>query len=168
MPDNFLDTSALVKHYHQEAGTDVIEQVLQGPASTCFISRLTTVELHSVFARKVRTGELGLHAFQLLRQRFLADIVEGTLTVVRVIDEHFRSAQNLLLEHATERGLRTLDALQLAVAVDLHGLGLLDCFICSDIQLCEVAARAGLPVLNPEVPVKDQTEPAESTGDSES
>lgn len=152
MSDYFLDTSALAKHYHREAGTAVVEQVLQSRASYFFISRLTTVELHSVFARRVRTRELGHDTFQLLRQRFFADIVEGKLTVVRVTDEHYGAAQNLLLEHATEDGLRTLDALQLAVAVDLRELGLLDCFVCSDTQLCKVAEREGLPMLNPEVP----------------
>jgi len=156
MPDYLLDTSALAKHYHEEAGTDVIEQVLQTPASSFFISRLTTIELHSVFARCVRTQELDVDAFQALRQRFFADIVEGKLTVVRVTDEHFRIAQDLLLSHATERGLRTLDALQLAVAVDLNGLGLLDHFVCSDAKLCSVATSTGLAVLNPEVPTGEQ------------
>ncbi len=150
MTDYFLDTSALAKHYHQEAGTDIVEQLFQHPTSSRFLSRLTTVELHSVFARRVRTRDLEDDAFGLLRQRFLADIVEGKLTVVRMTDDHYRVAQNLLLKHATQRSLRTLDALQLAVAVDLHELGLLDRFVCSDVHLCKVAAREGLSVLNPE------------------
>lgn len=150
MTDYFLDTSALAKHYHQEAGTDVVEQVVEHPTSPCFLSRLTTVELYSVFARRVRTRELDNNAFRLLRQRFSADIVDRKLTVVRMTDDHYRVAQNLLLKHATERSLRTLDALQLAVAVDLHELGLLDRFVCSDVQLCKVAALEGLSVLNPE------------------
>ncbi len=88
MVDYFLDTSALAKHYHQEAGTDVVEQVLLRPTSSCFVSRLTTVELLSVFARRVRTQELERDGYELLRQRFLADIVEGKLTVVRMTDDH--------------------------------------------------------------------------------
>ena len=31
-----------------------------------------------------------------------------------------------------------------------HELGLLDRFVCSDVQLCKMAAREGLSVLNPE------------------
>ena len=157
MPDYFLDTSALAKHYHQEVGTDVIEEVLQSTGSFFFVSRLTTIELHSVFARRVRTQEITHDAFELLRQRFFADIVEGKLTVVRVTDEHYRIAQGLLRKHATESSLRTLDALQLAVAVDLRDLGLLGRFVCADIQLGKVAALEELSVVNPEAPAEEQT-----------
>ncbi len=166
MPEYFLDTSALAKYYHQEVGTNVVEQVLHHPASSIFISRLTTVELHSVFARRVRTQALGQDAFQLLRQRFFADIVEGDLTVVRVTDDHYGVAQDLLGGHATERGLRTLDALQLAVAVDLREIGLLDFFMCSDVRLCEAAAHEGLPVLNPEAPAEEPSGESESSGET--
>ena len=152
MPDYFLDTSALAKLYHREVGSDVIEQIFQSPDSVLLISRLSTIELHSVFARRIRMGELEQDGFELLRQGFFADIVARRLTVVRVTDEHFRAAQTLLIEHATDRSLRTLDALQLAVAVDLRELGLLDRFVCSDIQLCSVATLEGLSVMNPEVP----------------
>jgi hypothetical protein len=67
MPDYFLDTSALAKHYHQEVGTDVIDKVLQSSTSFFFISRLTTLELHSVFAPaphfpRVSAGGLASHS----------------------------------------------------------------------------------------------------------
>lgn len=43
----FLDTSALAKSYHREVGTDRVEQLLDQPGSTIFISRLTTIEIQS-------------------------------------------------------------------------------------------------------------------------
>src|SRR5690242_7614467 len=54
----FLDTSALAKLYHQEAGSEVIEQLAASPLNHLWIAELTEVEFHSVCLRKVREGQL--------------------------------------------------------------------------------------------------------------
>ena len=105
---HFLDTSALTKYYHREVGTEVVESLFEDAGAVVFISRLTTLEIQSVFARKVRTHELEEAAFHLLRKRLVADIVERKLTVVRMTDSHYQAAQGLLLKHATTQSLRTL------------------------------------------------------------
>ena len=46
--------------------------------------------------------------------------------------------------------MRTLDATQLAVALDLRGKSELDVFVVADKLLCEVAALEGLVVETPE------------------
>jgi hypothetical protein len=48
--------------------------------------------------------------------------------------------------------LRTLDALQLAVALDLHQKGAIDRLVCADRDLLVVASAEGLHVLDPENP----------------
>jgi hypothetical protein len=45
-----------------------------------------------------------------------------------------------------------LDALQLAVVLDLSGRGLVTQSVCADQRLCTIAAAEGLSVVNPEVP----------------
>jgi hypothetical protein len=50
------------------------------------------------------------------------------------------------------QNLRTLDALQLATALDLQAKGLVDRFISSDQSLCVIAVTQGLVVANPETP----------------
>jgi predicted nucleic acid-binding protein len=45
--------------------------------------------------------------------------------------------------------LRTLDALQLSVALDLYRRGVVSQLVTSDRALSEVAALEGLPVVNP-------------------
>ena len=51
----YFDSSALVKRYVREAGSDVVEGLLaSGPAA---ISRLTEVEVTSALARRTRTGD---------------------------------------------------------------------------------------------------------------
>src|SRR5690348_4807528 len=152
MPDNFFDTSALGKHYHQELGSARVDQLLADPGSRHFISRLTLVEIQSVFAKKVRTGFLSLADFQLLRRRFLTDVARLRLQVVRVTGAHFQSAEQLIRRLAPAQNLRTLDALQLAVALDLQARGVVSQFICADQGLCAIALGEGLSIVNPEVP----------------
>jgi hypothetical protein len=109
------------------------------------------VELHSVLARLTRTGVITTADFHLVSGRFLAALAAGLWQVVPVTTAHFHHAQQLLVRHGPVRSLRTLDALQLAVAV-LPGIGPLDAFVCADANLCAVAALEGLRVVNPEVP----------------
>ena len=77
MANYFLDTSALGKNYHTEIGTTEIERLLKEPNSRHFISRLTLIEIQSVFAGKVRMGVITEADFQLLRRRFLTDVTKG-------------------------------------------------------------------------------------------
>jgi predicted nucleic acid-binding protein len=152
MPDNFFDTSALGKHYHAEVGTAKVDQLLAAPGSRHFISRLTLVEIHSVFAKKVRTAVLTLADFQLLCRRFLADVRRRKFQVVRVASPHFLAAEQFLRRLGPSQNLRTLDALQLAVALSLQRQGLVDQLVCADQSLCSIAAAEGITVVNPEVP----------------
>jgi len=58
----------------------------------------------------------------------------------------------LTANHGLQRQVRTLDALQLSVALQLHQTAPIDHFVCADQRLCEIAAREGLAVVNPEFP----------------
>lgn len=62
MPRYFLDTSALAKLYRSEAGSALVDRIFSEPASQHLISLLTIVEVESVFAVKVRTGEIDQQA----------------------------------------------------------------------------------------------------------
>ncbi len=50
------------------------------------------------------------------------------------------------------RRFRTLDALQLAVALDLSRRGMTEYFVCADTRLCETAEEEGLVIVNPVQP----------------
>jgi hypothetical protein len=152
MPNNFFDSSALGKHYHAEIGTPKVEALLNEVGSRHFISRLGAVEMLSVFAGKVRTGAITISDFETLRKRFLTELTNRVLQAVRMTGFHFQEAQRLIRKYGPSERLRTLDALQLAVALDLRGQGLLDQFICADKVLLAIAAGEGLSVIDPEHP----------------
>jgi predicted nucleic acid-binding protein len=151
MADRFFDTSAVAKHYRAEVGTARVDALLAEAGARHLISALSVVELHSVFARLARTGQITAADFHLARGRFLADIAAGLWQVVPVTPAHFHHAQQLLVQHGLSRSLRTLDALQLAVALGCSATGPLDAFVCADANLVQVAAAEGLAVINPEV-----------------
>jgi predicted nucleic acid-binding protein len=152
MAEHFYDTSAAVKHYRAELGTAKVDTLLADTASRHFLSTLGVVEIHSAFSRLVRLGQITAAEFHRLRGRLLADIASGVWQVVQVTPADFQQAQQLLVRHATTQSLRTLDALQLAVALALHALAPLDDFVCADANLCLLAAAEGLTVVNPEIP----------------
>lgn len=150
MAGYYLDSSALAKFYHPEAGSGAVEDLILHSAAVILISRLSVVELHSVFAGKVRTGVVSADEAAALRHRFLEDIANGLLGVVGLTSEHYEEAAGLIQLHGAANGLRTLDSLQLAVALSLQRVGAIENLVVGDKILCKVAAIEGMPVVNPE------------------
>jgi predicted nucleic acid-binding protein len=149
----FVDTSALAKLYHQEAGSEYVERVLSQPGSKGMVSRLTLVEMESVFAIKVRTGALEVQGQVIALRRLRADIARERLIVGLPVEEtHYRSAARLLRDHGITRGLRTLDALQLAVALDMRRAAWISVVLSADQRLCAVAEICGCTAINPASP----------------
>ena len=108
--------------------------------------------MESVFALKVRTGEIDQQAVLIARRRLEADLGRSRLLVAAANDDHFRSARQLLVKHGVTEALRTLDALQLSIALTLKRAGLVTVFVAADQRLCRVAALEGFAVINPEQP----------------
>jgi len=149
VPGYFIDTSALAKLYHLEAGSPQMEALANSADVRLIISQLSLIEIQSVFATKVRTGVIDQATLEQLRGLFFADLAAGRFQVVLVSRRYFRSAERLIRSHAVNHSLRTLDALQLAVALELHRRGVVSELVASDRNLCEVAVSEGLQVMNP-------------------
>src|SRR4051794_28883594 len=95
-----------------------VDAILSQAGSRPFISRLSAVEMLSVFAGKVRSGTITLADFETLRKRFFTDLTNHVVHVIRMTGYHFQDAQRLIRKQGPTQKLRTLDALQLAVALD--------------------------------------------------
>jgi predicted nucleic acid-binding protein len=135
LPNYFFDTSALAKLYRQEAGSDFVDRLISERGSRHLISRLTLVEMESVFALKVRMGEIDRQAAVMARRRLEADLGRQRLLMAAVDDGHFIDARQLLIRYGAVEALRTLDALQLAVALRLKRTGLVNVFVAADQRL---------------------------------
>ncbi len=147
----FFDSSALAKLYQDETGSAKVEALFREPNRSIIISRLTVVEISSIFARRVRMGDLTAADATTLRNHFLNDVATGEFIVVAVGDSHFSEAERLLTQYGATLSLRTLDALQLAVALDVNRRRSLNSMVAADSNLNEVVAAEGLLVTNPEI-----------------
>ena len=57
-PVIFFDTSAIIKLYHDEDGTDDVLSIINSYDPLILVSDLTQIEFVSAFAKKVRTKEI--------------------------------------------------------------------------------------------------------------
>lgn len=58
MSTYFFDTSALVKRYHDEVGTEEVDALIDDPENDIVVSSLLIIESLSAFRRKYNRDEL--------------------------------------------------------------------------------------------------------------
>jgi len=143
----YLETSALVKLYVRESGTErVLALANRASENRLAILGLTQVEFRSAVRRRERNGEIPpLLATQLLEtfKRHLE-----TRFVSQTISDFVLDVASALVDR---HALRAYDAVQLAGYVALRGsIGTdVPVFVCSDHALLEAARLEGIPILDP-------------------
>lgn len=141
----FVDTSALVKRYLKEQGSEwVRSEIIHHEV---LISQLTPIELGAAFSKRFRDGSVSKFVFYQARKGMLRHLAEGKYATVelnqRVVDESLRLTFNQFL--------RAYDAVQLASAlVTSSGLELSRfVFVTADEKLAAVSRATGLQTENP-------------------
>ena len=137
----YLDTSALLKRYVHEAGSDDVI-ALMADAEAVVTSHVTRAEVPAAIARAVRRRVLDDDGGRRAHGRFLSEWPDfGRVPVTDALVAH---ADTLAWEH----GLRAYDAIQLAAALScqetINILGAEMVFATFDRQLRDAAARTGL------------------------
>ena len=140
----FLDTSALVKRYHLEPGSERVNAMFDDQDNILIISELALVELAPALQRKRNRGEITLQAMNDALVQFANEVLSD-LIVTGFRSGFIQQAKDLVLQH----GLRTLDALQLTSASEFRTLS--PVLVCADARLRRAASDVGLVVLDPEV-----------------
>jgi predicted nucleic acid-binding protein len=144
MPDYFIDSSALAKHYRDEVGSRWVSQLFLGN-DRLVVSRLGHLEVACAI---VRRGRAALDPPQLITAALTAlDVdVNAALEVIEVNSQVMR----LAMDTARIHGLRGADAIQLACALLWRTPSTGDFgFISADDELNAAAAAEGLQVENP-------------------
>jgi uncharacterized protein len=145
----FLDTSALVKRYHKERGSDVIDALFAEQGRRIIISDLSIIEFGSALSKKVREKEITPEKYHRTLGFFCQDIVTETIHVEILGDADKALAATLIEKHGFHANLRTLDSLQLAV-MKRASQSELDHVLCADRTFCSIIQQEGLIVRNPE------------------
>jgi predicted nucleic acid-binding protein len=143
----YLETSALVKLYVREPGTDTLLRLASEEAGhRLVILMLAAVEFRSAIRRRERGGDLGGSAANQLIRRFDAHVATRFLS---------QPLNDTVLGHALglvdRYSLRAYDAVQLAGCIALRDMPAGDqpIFICADHSLIEAAQSEGIPAINP-------------------
>jgi uncharacterized protein len=144
----YLDTSALVKVYVREPGTEYMLRLADASAgNTLAVLGLTRVELRAAVRQRERAGDVA------------HDIADN---LIDTVDEHLATfylvqpVTDLVIEEASalldRHILRAYDAMQLAGCILLRArLGRHATFVCADRQLAKAAQDEGMTVLDPSV-----------------
>ncbi len=143
----FCDTSAIIKLYHAEIGTDYMESIFDDNQCAIMISELTLVEFDSSVSKKVRTGNISASAKNEAIKNFKIDCQNRFL--VNPLDSRIiRSARKIINKYGNKLSIRTLDALQLGSCLVEEQEGLH--FVCADSHLNKICKLEGVSTINPE------------------
>jgi predicted nucleic acid-binding protein len=146
----YLDTSALVKQYLAERGSDWIRSLLTiSQPPQVFTSHLTIVEATCAFARRRREETLSCDDYLRALEALEYDMVYR-YNILDVTPEVIDGARKLAKAHP----LRAYDAVQLASALFANtrlvsAAQLPMTFVCADDVLITVAQSEGLATDNP-------------------
>lgn len=139
----YVDTSALVKRYFCEAGTDVVDDALR-TAQLVATSRVAFAEAAAAIARRTREGALESRQRDRVLDRLTRDF--GRLAVVDVTETVADTCRELVVRHP----LRGFDSIHLSSALLVAGDHRSEwTFLCSDKPLLDSAAAEGLIPLDP-------------------
>lgn len=131
----YLDTSALVKRYVFEQGSDQVHQKISR-ADMAGTSLITYPETLSAFSRNLSERSFNRRYYDLIRRAFEKDW--RRIHVIDFTEPIARSAGKLIRQH----GLRGFDAIHLATAMQFKSwISAPVTFLCFDDKLSE-AARA--------------------------
>lgn len=131
----FFDSSAFVKRYVAEQGTDAVLAWCDKATELCF-SGIALPEIISAFCRLQREGRINLVQYRQLKAMLLADIRDAS--VGDLTPDVIRQTVMVLENNA----LRGMDAIHVGGALTFKA----DLFVSADARQCAAAAGAGLQV----------------------
>jgi uncharacterized protein len=145
-----LDTSALVKRYVAETGSNWIQSITDiATGNSIAIAQITWVEVLSALARRQREGSLSAGDFNSVVQDFREDF-DNQYQVIQINQPLIEKAGELIIQYP----LRAYDAVQLASALEFQAA----CaqmpntqliFVSADNRLLNIAQSEGLATDNP-------------------
>lgn len=136
----FFDTSALIKKYIFEEGSNKVDKLME-KADTVIVSAITEIETHSAFKRLLTEKAISDNDYKTLINEFNIDYPYFTHIF---FDSAIASNAKILIE---KYQLKTLDSIQLGTAILLKND--IDYFVACDYKLLKAGTKEGLKIINP-------------------
>ena len=139
----YLDSSALVKRYAAESGSDKVAALIEGDHKIA-ISWLAIPETLSAIARRAKDGSMDAEALASIRDQITLDM--QSFLIVEVAGAPVNGIETLLARHA----LRGADSIHLSTALWLGKATKTPIvFVASDNELLSAARSDRLKTYNP-------------------
>ena len=151
MPIYYLDTSAIIKRYRTEYGSDVVDEVFDGltDSDELVTSYLTLLEVNSAATRLLNGQVITQNVYGRILSRFTLNISNDAFTLVPIQNELVDNAIVIDREYA----LRSLNALHFASALIASSLSSDDqdiYMVSADRELTAACEAQGILTLNPQ------------------
>ncbi len=145
----FFDTSALVKRYHEEKGTRVVDEVfeeIKDGKEEAFVSSLTLLEITSAFKRKQKGNIIDEKEFKDALKTAFDELTE-CFTIIPVSEETINDS----IMNVVEYSLKSLDSIQYQTVKDVDGMLEDDIVVLtSDRELLDAFEKGGFKGFDPE------------------
>ena len=139
----YLDSSALVKRYIEEDGSDKVNALLH-EKSVAAVSRLAYPEILAAITRRHKAKEIETGAFERIKKAFKFDW--AFFVVVEFHKEVFKFIDEIIVKYA----LKGADSVHLSSALWLKKAMKQDVvFVASDLELIKAAKAEKLQIFNP-------------------
>ena len=150
----FFDTSALVKFFHEEEGTDIVTELILDRNNEVWISELGRLEFVSAVFRRFRNKELDEEQLNSAVNSFEDQIAGFNIEPLghAVLEE----AELFIKNYGRTHGLKAVDALHLGTFSLISEKDW--SFVVADDNLCKVAEVIGFTTINPLKESTKQTE----------
>ncbi len=141
MTTYFLDTSAFLRRYLNEKGSDVVDSIFEKPCSR-YISAVGLIETYSNIQRLYSVDKLLTLEQHRLLCSSISDVESGRVSVTGASPAHIDAAVRILIRQY----VTTVDALQLATVQLLGPSAIL---VSSDEKMNKLARELGISTLDP-------------------
>ena len=143
--ESVFDTSALVKIFHNEEGSERTRELILNAQNNLYILDIAQIEYFSAIFRRYRNHELSKKSLNIAISGFEKEMshycIEPTTPLV------IKEAQNLIFSYGDKFGLRTLDSLHLAAFSLISSEDWI--YVCCDSILSCVTEECQFTVFNP-------------------
>ena len=142
----FFDTSALVKFFHREEGTDVVVSIISDLKNEVWVSELARLEFICALHRRLRMNEINEDDLKKVLDGFYKEY--SRLNTKKIGRAVLNEAEALVKRLGRTSGLRALDAIHLAtfnLFDDLEEM----IFVAADDILLTAAKVMGAKAINP-------------------
>jgi len=137
--DYFFDTSAIVKVYHEEEGSNIILPIYNA-GDSILVSEISKVEFLSTIHKKFRSNEINTETLEALKARFLADTIDRFI-VIPIVSNIVEAAIDFIEKYGKSIHLFSLDAIQIATFSVISDNN--TTFVCADKRLISLVNSLG-------------------------